>query len=1847
MKKIVKVTSIVLILSLLLSCVPFAGNMQAEITESGSDEDSGNRALNDISSLEQSDGILVGYAIAHINPTSDGSVDGTLLRTGLSGYGNESTRIATSIEPGLGLIASVLVVTDSEDDTVVIISCDSASVADTLRNQTVALITAEHDIPAENLAFNSNHQHSTPTGNSAYYPIAARSIANAVTEAMGNRAPAKMSIARAYVNQDENGYLNNGLKFNYVRNYTLLDSAGNTVGMVTDNHSDIGRVSYSKVYHESEADDEVQVVRFEREGASTVLMANFQTHPHLLTSGSSTVVTSDIVGVFRNELEAAMESYDPANDYEVMYISGASGNINAQGRGDAGAWSENSDYARTLEHARLLPSCTFDAITKEGAWTPVKGGNVHVVAETNYYRLILNTIPSRLEGQITIDELVAAAKEVQSKGYSTTYRNNYGIYSKFHANAIVERTGWDENSTKPLSIAAISIGDVAFVTAPYEMFDTNGQEIKAGSPFAMTFVNTLANIGSTTADGHKGYIPSLLGYTNGGYSADITDYIEGTGEVLVADYLDMLQQLKNAPETPKLVHCVCSDPTSTNNPCADAGHIQRTWRLWEDTTTVPYLPGYWYLESDLDLSSTAHNYGNSELVTSTGIVGWDKEGDPFDRNIEVYVDLNGKTVTGKINHRIYRMENNSSYTYSLTITDSVGTGSLISKTSKNSTVQGNVFWLRGSKNELNIYGGTFNGRASYPSSSVYGGTIDSAGRVNMYGGTVLSSSGSAKGNVMYLHAHAKSYLGGDAVLEGTGTQDVYIAATNRISVGGKVQISSVYLDSNAKLLDGGLESDASIGITAAYYGTFLSDPAAEYIKCFKAKKAGTYIRANANGTLAITNSSGSGMTTPDHAGHCVCGDTGCSDHTVLNGEWLPWDGMSAITVGGNYYLTQDVLSGSTQRWIGILNGANGYTVNLCLNGHSITSNHRVFAVATNMTFHVMNCKDTGGELRGCCANNDFGGSFWVQSGGTGAIYDGVHIIGEERTGRTVRNGGAVVVYGTFHMYGGSITGAKVSKIETYEYSGNGGAVYISGRTAHMYLHAGTITGGNAVLGGSVSIDTGGQLTLLGGTIRGGTATDKGGGIYVADSAKVNLGGKPDIHDCHDAYANADIFVGGINLAVLKDGLDPETDLSIYMERPGSFCNASAAYIDCFTGLVDGYSIIANGPYLQFSNANHAPHCDCGNTEVSQGCTHNSNGAAWQEWDGTCSILESGNYYLSQDAFTPAEFYIGDPDNIRSLEITICMNGYSISSEARVFRLVSGVKLSLCSCHSSMQSYLYGSGNAGEGGGVIQIDSGATLKMYPNVNLRFNDTGVGVTQGGCVNNLGQFYMYGGSISNGAVTSGGGNVFVEYNALFNMYSGSISGGITSGSHGGNVKVYGKMLMEGGTISGGMNVGTTSDNCAGNLYLGNNGARVTVTGSAKILGGETEIRGGNVFLYAGNLTVSGNAEITGGTVRSSSKGYGACILQNNLVGSKYSGNIHFDGSPSVTEAYIFGGYITIGNLAENASVGLTKKTIDYLTKYAVSEEVMDHVHSTMSGAILSPAQDGLRLVSSETAVKIDGRSFCFADAVAAAGGKERVITLCKNLTSALSVAATIYLDLNGYNISGAINIASGKTLKLLDNATADYLDSDRGRITGKLTGTVATTLITPESYGHNYRYLALQESDGSWSSHRFYLSVKSASLQIKSTESSRMQTTVSYKTVLKCTDTAAGKIEQYGAMITGTECIYTNGLNGSYTLQGGTENVLTVQLDGTLRKENTFEQNQQNALQAPQVCAYFVLKDGTQITSAIAAYSLKDIIVMINEMSNLTDPQKYALGALYRAFRTLFDSWTDVDLSNIKRY
>jgi hypothetical protein len=261
----------------------------------------------------------------------------------------------------------------------------------------------------------------------------------------------------------------------------------------------------------------MQLVKFVREGKPDVILTNFQTHPHRTGGSKKYDVSADIVGAYRDAMAEKLGC-------KVIYFTGGSGNVNPTSR-----IAEENIYSDYLSHGEAMARTAMLA-----RYEPLSGGKVQAISR-------------KIEVSVnhTYDEYASVLKQYHNRwnsGELSTATFNkivnlllpIKINSPYHANAIYNNS--KRAATETFTIYTFSFGDVAFVGAPYEMFDHNGVQIKESSPFAMTIIGTCTN-------GGMGYLPSELGFRNGGYSVDTTRFIGGTAEQMVENFGQMLEEL--------------------------------------------------------------------------------------------------------------------------------------------------------------------------------------------------------------------------------------------------------------------------------------------------------------------------------------------------------------------------------------------------------------------------------------------------------------------------------------------------------------------------------------------------------------------------------------------------------------------------------------------------------------------------------------------------------------------------------------------------------------------------------------------------------------------------------------------------------------------------------------------------------------------------------------------------------------------------------------------------------------------------------------------------------------------------------------------------------------------------------------------------------------------------------------------------------------------------------------------------------------------------------------------------------------------------------------------------------
>lgn len=452
---------------------------------------------------------MAGFGKADITPQESG--------VPMNGYSSSSERLSTGLWSYLYAIS--VAVQDTEGNTAVVCSIDHAALGTDLADSVRDWAQKELGIPRENILISSIHQHSCPDPINGDFPSSTRyreymlkGIKDSIAMAVEDLAPAEMYMNK--VTTEAMGF---------VRHYWLKDG-----GHVTS-HTCTGDLASGFDRYESEADKEMRLLKFTREEKEDIIIVNFQCHPHMGGGGQeATNVHSDWPGIMRDAVTEEL-------GVNCVYFSGAGGNMNSDSANPAD--NVSVDYK---DHGRRAAAYVVGA---EDGYTKVSTGKVACKEITVTYEA-----DHSMDYLVTEARVVADARSRSVAEAKELLKNYPQLHSIFHASAIVSKAA--EGPTRNMTISAITFGDVAFTCHPYEMFDTNGMELRGGTvgnenydeedqlenPYAMTMIASLGN-------GTHGYVPSRLGYTNGGYSTDITKFAPGTGEQIVGDMLGLLNEL--------------------------------------------------------------------------------------------------------------------------------------------------------------------------------------------------------------------------------------------------------------------------------------------------------------------------------------------------------------------------------------------------------------------------------------------------------------------------------------------------------------------------------------------------------------------------------------------------------------------------------------------------------------------------------------------------------------------------------------------------------------------------------------------------------------------------------------------------------------------------------------------------------------------------------------------------------------------------------------------------------------------------------------------------------------------------------------------------------------------------------------------------------------------------------------------------------------------------------------------------------------------------------------------------------------------------------------------------------
>ena len=248
------------------------------------------------------------------------------------------------------------------------------------------------------------------------------------------------------------------------------------------------------------------------------------------------------------------------------------------------------------------------------------------------------------------------------------------------------------------------------------------------------------------------------------------------------------------------------------------------------------------------------------------------------------------------------------------------------------------------------------------------------------------------------------------------------------------------------------------------------------------------------------------------------------------------------------------------------------------------------------------------------------------------------------------------------------------------------------------------------------------------------------------------------------------------------------------------------------------------------------------------------------------------------------------------EVTICLNGYTISGTQRLFKVYGN--LNICDCHPQGWEGTLTSSLAGEGSvyAPIAYIYPGTMNVYGGNLVSTGKVNYGGaiavgsgTYHGVKKTPGKLNLMGGRISGGQVYENGGLIWVLDSASMYMYDGQLVNSSADG-HGGAVSAGSdsKLMLYGGKISdcsaenyGGGVYTALAENL---LYLGN---KLTVSNNAALVGGNVYHNGKNTLTIHGSVITDGKAQEYGGGLYIATADVqlsGDAVIRNNENGSLY---------------------------------------------------------------------------------------------------------------------------------------------------------------------------------------------------------------------------------------------------------------------------------------------------------------------------------------------------------------------------
>ncbi len=443
--------------------------------------------------------LQAGYSKVNVNP---------MLGIPINGY--FKPRYAEGILDDLEAVAVALACGETK---VLLITIDTLLIDTNLLSVYQENIAEKTGVAKEAIFIHTTHTHTAGTLElnseneqvQAYTAFVGQRLVDAAVFAIEDLKPAKMGWA-----------VGKAPNIAFVRRFRMRD------GKVRTNPG----VGNPDILHPiGDVDERVNVLRFDREGAETIVLANMGCHPDVVGGNK---ISADWIGMFRRRLEKSLDNV------KAIYFNGTQGdinhvNVNAKDGDFNDTFHDFDDVDRGYGHARHMGNVMAGAVLQ--VYDKVNYRDV----DTIRYAYKVSELPSNMPKPEDMplahkyNDLHNAGKdsEIPFKGMElTTVVAEAGRMVRLEHGP----------ASFPLGLNAVAIGSVAMLGIPGEPFNGIGRGIKEAAGWEMVLPCCLTN-------GSEGYFPMQDAYDEGGYEARSSRYKAGTAELIIEEGKALLDTL--------------------------------------------------------------------------------------------------------------------------------------------------------------------------------------------------------------------------------------------------------------------------------------------------------------------------------------------------------------------------------------------------------------------------------------------------------------------------------------------------------------------------------------------------------------------------------------------------------------------------------------------------------------------------------------------------------------------------------------------------------------------------------------------------------------------------------------------------------------------------------------------------------------------------------------------------------------------------------------------------------------------------------------------------------------------------------------------------------------------------------------------------------------------------------------------------------------------------------------------------------------------------------------------------------------------------------------------------------